>query len=37
MNATDFIVARHNLGECKFVETRLPDAGALPDEALLVR
>jgi hypothetical protein len=37
MNATDFIVARHDLQECKFFETKLPDADALPDEALLVR
>jgi Protein of unknown function (DUF2855) len=37
MNATDFIVARDNLQECKFIETRLPDAGTLLDEALLVR
>jgi hypothetical protein len=37
MNATDFIVARDNLQECKFIETRLPDADALLDEALLVR
>jgi hypothetical protein len=37
MNSTDFIVARNNLQECKFIETRLPDADALPDEALLVK
>jgi hypothetical protein len=37
MNSTDFIVARHNLQECKFIETRLPDADALPDETLLVK
>ena len=37
MNATDFIVARQDLGECKFIETRLPDASALPDDALLVK
>ena len=37
MNATDFIVARDNLQQCKFVETKLPDAGALSDEALLVK
>ena len=37
MNSTDFTVARRNFQECKFIETRLPDAGALPDEALLVK
>jgi hypothetical protein len=37
MNSTDFIVARNNLQECKFIETKLPDADALFDEALLVR
>jgi len=37
MNATDFVVARDNFQECKFVETRLPDADALSDEALLVK
>src|ERR1700733_4983663 len=37
MNATAFIVARDNLQDCKFIETRLPDADALPDETLLVK
>ena len=37
MNVTDFIVARHDLQECKFTETKLPDASELPDEALLVQ
>jgi Protein of unknown function (DUF2855) len=37
MNAIDFIVARHDFAECKFIETRLPDVAALPDEALLVK
>jgi hypothetical protein len=37
MKSTDFIVARHDLQECKFIETRLPDANALPDEALLMK
>jgi hypothetical protein len=35
--STDFIVARHDLQQCKFIETRLPDARALPDQALLVK
>jgi len=38
MKSTDFIVARDNLlRDCKFIETRLPEAAALPDEALLVK
>jgi len=37
MKSTDFIVARHDLQQCKVIETELPDAAALPDEALLVR
>jgi Protein of unknown function (DUF2855) len=37
MNSTDFIVARNDLQQGKFIETRLPDAAALPDEALLVK
>src|SRR3569832_247907 len=37
MNATDFIVARHDFQESKFVETRLPELGSLHDEALLVK
>ena len=36
MKSTDFIVARRDLRDCKFVETPLT-AGALPDEALLVK
>jgi hypothetical protein len=37
MKATDFVVARHDLQQCKFIETQLPDAATLPDEALLVK
>jgi hypothetical protein len=37
MNSTDFIVARHDLRDCKFIETQKPDARQLPDEALLVK
>jgi uncharacterized protein DUF2855 len=37
MNASDFIVARSDLQNCKFIEIQLPDAAALPDEALLVK
>ncbi|MGA7999009.1 MAG: DUF2855 family protein [Bradyrhizobium sp.] len=37
MNSTDFIVARHDLQQCKFIETHLPDPAALPVEALLVK
>ncbi len=35
--STDFIVARNDLQQCKVIETKLPDAAALPDDALLVR
>jgi len=37
MHATDFIVARNDLQQCRVIETKLPDAAALPDEALLVK
>ena len=37
MKSTDFIVARRDLQQCKFIETRLPDANALPDDTLLVK
>jgi hypothetical protein len=37
MKSTDFIVARNDLHDCKFIETHLPDAAALPDEALLIK
>jgi hypothetical protein len=37
MKSTDFIVARNDFQNCKFIETQLPDAAALPDEALLVK
>jgi hypothetical protein len=37
MKSTDFVVARHDLQQCKVIETELPDASALPDEALLVK
>jgi Protein of unknown function (DUF2855) len=33
----DFIVARDDLQQCKLIETRLPDAASLPDEALLIK
>jgi len=36
-SSTDFIVARDELARCKFVETSLPSASELPEEALLVR
>ena len=35
--AYDFIVAKDDLTHCKFIETALPSADALPDGALLVR
>ena len=37
MKSTDFIVARQDLQQCKFIESELPDAAALPDEALLIK
>jgi hypothetical protein len=37
MKATEFVVARNDLQQCKFIETQLPDAAALPDEALLLK
>jgi hypothetical protein len=37
MNSTDFVVARHDLQQCRAIETRLPDAADLPAEALLMR
>jgi hypothetical protein len=37
MKSTDFVVARNDLQRCKFIETQLPDAGALPNDALLVK
>jgi hypothetical protein len=36
MKSTDFVVARNDLQQCKFIETQLPDA-ALPDDALLIK
>jgi Protein of unknown function (DUF2855) len=37
MKSTDFIVARDDLQQCNVIETQLPDAATLPDEALLVK
>ena len=37
MKSTDFIVARNDLQQCKFVDKEPPDADALPDEALLIQ
>jgi hypothetical protein len=37
MHATDFIVVRNDLQQCKSIETQLPDAATLPAEALLVK
>ena len=37
MHSTDFVVARNDLQQCKVIETQLPDAAALPDDALLVK
>ena len=32
MHATDFVVARNDLQQCKLIETQLPDADALPTD-----
>jgi hypothetical protein len=37
MTSTDFVVARNDLQHCKMIETHLPDAAALPDDALLLK
>lgn len=37
MPSTDFVVARNDLQQCKVIESRLPDAADLPDEALLMK
>jgi hypothetical protein len=37
VNSTDFVVARDDLKQCKFIDTTLPDAADLPVEALLVK
>ena len=37
MQATDFIVARNDLKQCKAIEMQLPEPAALPDDALLVK
>src|SRR5258705_4465005 len=37
MKSTDFVVARHDLQQCKFIEREEPAAAALHDEALLVK
>jgi hypothetical protein len=37
MKSIDFVVARDDLQQCKVIETQLPDAAALPDDAVLVK
>jgi hypothetical protein len=37
MKPTDFVVARNDLQQCKFIQTQLPDAAELPAETLLVK
>jgi hypothetical protein len=37
MKSTDFIVARDDLQQCKLIETALPTAVQLPEDALLIR
>ena len=37
MKSSDFVVMRNDLQQCKFIEMSLPDAAALPDDALLIK
>jgi hypothetical protein len=37
MRSTDFVVARNDLQQCKVIEMQLPDAAALPADAVLVK
>jgi hypothetical protein len=37
MKSTDFVVARNELQQCKVIASELPDADALPPDALLVK
>jgi hypothetical protein len=37
MKSTDFVVARSDLQQYKFIETQMPDRAALPDDALLIK
>jgi hypothetical protein len=37
MQATDFVVAKNDLRQCRVIETHLADASVLPAEALLVK
>ena len=37
MTSTDFVVSRSGLDQCELIETTLPDAAALPADALLVK
>jgi hypothetical protein len=37
MKSSNFVVARNDLQQCKFVKVHLPEATSLPDDALLVR
>src|SRR6201996_9818275 len=37
MQSTDFIVARDDLAQCKFIATTLPEPAQLPQDAVLVR
>src|SRR6187397_767385 len=37
MTSTDFVVARNDLEQFKLIETVIPDAAALPQDALLVK
>ncbi len=36
-SSTDFVVAREEFARCKFIETSIPSAAELPDDALVVK
>jgi len=37
LKSTDFVVARHDFQQCKFIETAIPGATGLPEDALLIK
>jgi Protein of unknown function (DUF2855) len=37
MKSTDFVVARDDLQQCKFLEMQIPDGATLPADALLIK
>lgn len=37
MKSTDFVVARHDLQQCKFIDVEIVDAARLPEDSLLIK